>query len=67
MELITEGRLRMKFVTVEEMMAIEREADARGLTYEKMMENAGYGLAKIVHQEYSQFAGEGVLGLVGSA
>ena len=37
MELITEGRLRMKFVTVEEMMAIEREADARGLTYEKMM------------------------------
>ena len=66
MELITEGRLRMKFVTVEEMMAIEREADARGLTYEKMMENAGYGLAKIVHQEYSQFAGEGVLGLVGS-
>jgi len=56
----------MKFLSVEEMIAIEREADARGLTYERMMENAGYGLAQVVHQEYSQLAGEGMLGLVGS-
>ena len=36
----------MKLVTVSEMRAIEKEADASGLTYGQMMENAGVGLAK---------------------
>ncbi len=36
----------MKLVTVAEMRAIEQEADASGLTYARMMENAGRGLAK---------------------
>ena len=36
----------MKLVTIAEMRAIEQEADANGLSYAKMMENAGYGLAE---------------------
>ena len=38
----------MKLVTVPEMIAIEKEADANGLTYAQMMENAGDGLADII-------------------
>ena len=35
----------MKLVSVREMHALEQEADASGLTYVRMMENAGRGLA----------------------
>lgn len=42
----------MKLVNVDEMRAIEREADARGWTYANMMEAAGSGLAEIVHSFY---------------
>ena len=38
----------MKLVTVSQMQAIEKEADASGLTYDQMMENAGQGLAQII-------------------
>lgn len=38
----------MKLVTVPEMIAIEKEADANGLTYTQMMENAGGGLASVI-------------------
>jgi hydroxyethylthiazole kinase-like uncharacterized protein yjeF len=38
----------MKLVTVEEMKAIEKEADAGGLSYDQMMENAGRGLAELL-------------------
>jgi NAD(P)H-hydrate repair Nnr-like enzyme with NAD(P)H-hydrate epimerase domain len=38
----------MKLVTVSQMQAIEKEADASGLTYDQMMENAGRGLADII-------------------
>ena len=38
----------MKLVTVSEMKAIEKEADAKGLTYEMMMENAGSGVARFI-------------------
>ena len=38
----------MKLVTVPEMLAIEKEADANGLSYAEMMENAGNGLADVV-------------------
>lgn len=55
-----------KYVSVAEMIAIEKEADASGLTYEVMMENAGRGLAESVASAYSHLAGEGILGLVGS-
>lgn len=57
----------MKLVTVSEMRAIEQEADARGLTYTRMMENAGRGLAKeILRLAYSHDDEDmQVLGLVG--
>ena len=38
----------MKLVTVPEMLAIEKEADANGLTYAQMMENAGSGMANVI-------------------
>src|SRR5688572_22107025 len=38
----------MKLVTVSQMQAIEKEADAGGLTYNQMMENAGQGLADVI-------------------
>jgi len=56
----------MKLVTVSEMVAIEKEANALGLTYERMMENAGRGLAHVVSEEFGYLNEEGVLGLVGS-
>lgn len=56
----------MKLVTVAEMQAIEREADAGGLSYDQMMENAGRGLAELVAEVYGHLKNEGVFGLVGS-
>ena len=38
----------MKLVTVSQMQSIEKEANARGLTFDQMMENAGRGLADII-------------------
>ncbi|MBN1303086.1 MAG: NAD(P)H-hydrate dehydratase [Anaerolineales bacterium] len=38
----------MKLVTVAEMLAIEKEADQNGLSYSRMMENAGRGLAEAI-------------------
>jgi NAD(P)H-hydrate epimerase len=57
----------MKLVTVSEMHAIEQEADASGLSYARMMENAGRGLAKeILRMAYNQDDSDmQVLGLVG--
>ncbi len=57
----------MKLVTVSQMQAIEKEADAGGLTYDQMMENAGQGLADIILEIFdddSQSETEAV-GLVG--
>ncbi len=56
----------MKFVTVSEMKAIEKEADASGLTYDQMMENAGQGLAEVVQDLPIEEDDREVFGLVGS-
>jgi len=56
----------MKLVTVSQMQAIEKEADAGGLTFDQMMENAGRGLADIVLDLYADDAEPEVVGLVGS-
>jgi hydroxyethylthiazole kinase-like uncharacterized protein yjeF len=60
----------MKLVTVSEMQSIERQADARGLSYALMMENAGQGLAQEVVRRYSLRNEVGLInkagGLVGS-
>ena len=55
----------MKLVTVEQMRAIEKEADARGLTYARMMENAGRALAdSVLHPAFAR-RGTTIIGLVG--
>lgn len=55
----------MKLVTVSQMQAIEKEADAGGLTYDQMMENAGQGLADIVLDLFMDEVEPEVVGLVG--
>jgi NAD(P)H-hydrate epimerase len=54
----------MKIVSIEQMQAIERAADASGLSYETMMKNAGRGIANWISQHVS--LRKGVIGLVGS-
>jgi hydroxyethylthiazole kinase-like uncharacterized protein yjeF len=56
----------MKYVSVAQMQAIEREANASGLSYAQMMENAGGGLAEVLLDEYGYLEEGGVLGLVGA-
>jgi ADP-dependent NAD(P)H-hydrate dehydratase / NAD(P)H-hydrate epimerase len=56
----------MKIVSVTEMVAIEKKADAEGLAYAQMMQNAGSSLARIVMQRYGGLEPRNVLGLVGS-
>ena len=56
----------MKLVTVSQMQKIEKEADASGLTYNLMMENAGQGLADIVLDLFVDDVESEALGLVGS-
>ncbi|MFN2196907.1 MAG: NAD(P)H-hydrate epimerase, partial [Anaerolineales bacterium] len=55
-----------KLVSVEEMIAIEKAANASGLTYEKMMANAGRGLADVIQDRFGFLDEEGALGLIGS-
>jgi len=56
----------MKYVTVAEMIAIEKEANTKGHTYSEMMEHAGRGLAIAVNDVYGFFEDKCILGLVGS-
>jgi len=55
----------MKLVTVSQMQAIEKEADAGGLTYDMMMENAGQRLADVVLDLFFDEVEPEAVGLVG--
>ena len=55
----------MKLVTVSQMQAIEKEADASGLTYDQMMENAGQGLADVILDIFEGDVELEAVGLVG--
>ena len=55
----------MKLVTVSQMQAIEREADAYGLTYDQMMQNAGQGLVDTLLELYAGEEELEIVGLVG--
>jgi len=55
-----------KIVTVEQMRAIEKAADASGLTYELMMENAGRAIAEAIQEQWPYLTGMKVLILVGT-
>ena len=56
----------MKLVSVSEMKAIEQQADASGLSYAQMMENAGRGLAEMIYDLIGDESGKEIFGLVGS-
>jgi NAD(P)H-hydrate epimerase len=56
----------MKYVSIREMIAIEKEANERGMTYANMMQHAGEGLAQIIRKRFSEKKELGILGLVGS-
>lgn len=56
----------VKYVSVAEMVAIEKEADAGGHNYDRMMEHAGQGLADAIMEYFDHLSDGGVLGLVGS-
>jgi NAD(P)H-hydrate epimerase len=47
------------------MQAIEKEADAGGLTYDQMMENAGQGLADVILDLFDEDMEPAAVGLVG--
>src|SRR4030042_5651889 len=60
------GGFMVKLYSVKEMQAVEKEANAAGLTYEMMMENAGAGIAKEIETAYSQLPNKCIVALVGS-
>jgi hydroxyethylthiazole kinase-like uncharacterized protein yjeF len=55
-----------KIVTVEQMRTIEKAADASGLSYAQMMENAGRATAEIIQSRWPDLSGKQVTILVGS-
>jgi NAD(P)H-hydrate epimerase len=55
----------MKLVTVSQMQTIEKEADAGGLTYDQMMQNAGHGLAEVISDLFVDDGQLEIVGLVG--
>ena len=57
---------KTKLVSVSEMVAVEKEANASGISYAMMMENAGRGLAEQVEELYVFEKESGALGLIGS-
>ena len=56
----------MHLVSVAQMKELEKQADAGGLGYERMMAKAGKGLAELIHTRFWAQDGLSVLGLVGS-
>ncbi len=54
-----------RYVSVAEMIAIERAADAGGLSYAQMMDNAGLALAESISVAYSHIENKNILALVG--
>lgn len=54
-----------KIVSVGTMRDVEREADASGLAYDRMMENAGHSVARAMAKEFGPLAGQRILVLAG--
>ena len=55
-----------RIVNVETMRALEKEADQNGLSYATMMQRAGEGMGRLIHQRFKQNNSRSLLGLVGS-
>lgn len=56
----------MKYVSVEEMISIEKAANDAGHSYEAMMEAAGKGLAGVIQKEFGHLSPKMITALVGS-
>jgi len=56
----------MDLVTVSQMIALEKEANERGLGFDQMMMNAGSALAKVINERYGHTQPRKILGLIGS-
>lgn len=56
----------MKYLSVQEMLAVEKAADRSGHSYAAMMEEAGKGLAEVIHQRYFTAGKTTILALIGS-
>lgn len=56
----------MKYLSVKEMIAVEKAADAAGHSYAAMMEAAGKGLAEVIQKEFGQIEDKRLTSLVGS-
>jgi hydroxyethylthiazole kinase-like uncharacterized protein yjeF len=54
-----------KIVSVNQMVAIEKKADASGLSYDRMMENAGIAVAERILSVWPKASGFKILVLVG--
>jgi ADP-dependent NAD(P)H-hydrate dehydratase / NAD(P)H-hydrate epimerase len=59
------GGYMVKLYTVKEMLDLEKEANASGMSYEMMMENAGKSLADEIEIAYSHEINKNILALVG--
>ncbi len=56
----------MKYVSVEEMIQIEKAADAAGHSYASMMEHAGRGVADTVQKVFGDLPNKKITALVGA-
>ncbi|HNO31538.1 MAG TPA: NAD(P)H-hydrate epimerase, partial [Anaerolineales bacterium] len=54
-----------KLLTVSQMRAVEKEADAKGVRYTQLMQNAGRSLAEIVHAIGNENGWDAITALVG--
>jgi len=58
--------LPFKLVSVSEMHAIEKEGHASGVSYAEMMERAGRGVARLVHNRFGNNRPGMAIGLIGA-
>jgi hydroxyethylthiazole kinase-like uncharacterized protein yjeF len=56
----------MKYLSVKEMIAVEKAADVAGHSYAAMMEAAGKGLAEVIQKEFGHIEDKRLTSLVGS-
>lgn len=55
-----------RIVSVEQMRNLEKEADAGGLSYAQMMQNAGLGVGSLIRKKFEGQENKTILGLVGT-
>ncbi len=56
----------MKLLTTTQMRAVEKEADSKGTTYAQLMQNAGKGMAELIHTIGQEGRFRTITGIVGT-